>query len=83
MLTGPVYGSIQGECNWIEALNCRHTKAGAQLLGTSVSQVNDNGTVLNRATLLAHVADGRFGTISMTGIDVPFSSGSTNIVVST
>jgi hypothetical protein len=83
MLTGPVYSSIQAECNWIDALNRRDAKTAARILGSSFSQIDADGAPQTRAALLANVASGRFGTITLTGIEVPFSSGSTNIVVST
>ncbi len=83
MLTGPVYDSIQTECNWIDALNRRDVAAASSIVGSSVFQIDGTGVVRKRAALLANIAAGRFGRIVPTGITVPFSAGSTNIVVST
>jgi hypothetical protein len=84
MLTGPVYDSIQAECNWIDSIDRRDATAASKLLHASFSQVDAGGVVVhNRATLLANVVAGRFGKIELTDIKVPFSAGSTNVVIST
>ena len=83
MLTGPVYDSIQAECDWVDALDRRDVTRAASIIGTSFAQVDASGKVLDRSALLANVARGRLGKISVTGINIPFSAGSTNIVVST
>lgn len=85
MLTGPVYQSIQALCNWVDAINRRAPKAAAAVLDPNVRAVGADGTVRDRAALLAAVAKGDFGPVAMNVKDVatPFSAGSTNVVIST
>jgi hypothetical protein len=85
MLTGPVYESIQAECEWVDAINRRDRKAAARILHPNVHQVDARGAVRREAALLKTVAEGRFGQVMMNPaqISVPFSAGSTNVVVST
>jgi hypothetical protein len=85
MLTGPVYESIQAECDWVDAINRRDPKAAARILDPNVHEVDARGAVRREAALLAAVAHGRFGAVVMNPVEisVPFSAGSTNVVVST
>ena len=83
MLTGPVYDSMQAECDWIDAIDHRDARAAGEIVRNEVSQIDSDGTVRNRTALLAAVANGPFGSVTIQDMSAPFSAGSTNVIVST
>jgi len=85
MLTGPVYDAIRTECEWIDAVGHSDAAKAAPLLAATASQVDANGMTRSRDAILKAVASGDFAgaTMDVRETSVPFSAGSTNVVVST
>jgi hypothetical protein len=85
MLTGPVYQSILVECAWLDALNRRDTIAADKIMGQTFVQIDASGASHDRKSLLANIASGASAPIAMSvnDVTVPFSAGSSNILIST
>ncbi len=85
MLTGPVWQAMAAECRWVDALARHDVAAARELLDPAFTRVGATGTVANRDAALRAVRAGSLGPIAMDvqRVQVPFSSGSTNVVVAT
>jgi hypothetical protein len=85
MLTGPVWQAMAAECRWVDALARHDVAAATHLLDPAFTRVGAMGGVANRDAVLQAVRAGSLGRIAMDvrRVQVPFSSGSTNVVVAT
>jgi hypothetical protein len=85
MLTGPVWEAISAECRWVDAQSRRDRASAARLLAPEFTSVDATGRIIDRSAVLQLVGTGVRGSLSMNvnTVRVPFSSGSTNVVIAT